>query len=109
MTDNPSQQRLLSLLTDALRKAIPNAGDHITRRVLRLYLRNSGFSAEAFVGPLFDLEERGWITVKGETYTTTPDGARAFASEAPVVAGLAKAATEVVKAAVKARKRRPKR
>jgi hypothetical protein len=72
--------------------------------MLRLYLRNSGFSFEAFVGPLFDLEERGWITVKGETYTTTTEGARAFAGEAPVAMGLAKAATEVVKA----RRRRSK-
>jgi hypothetical protein len=104
--DNPMLSRLLAVLTDALRKAIPNAGDRITRRVLRLYLRNSGFSAEAFAGPLVDLEERGWIKVSGETYTTTLEGARAFASEAPVATALAKAATEVVKAAVKAGKRR---
>jgi hypothetical protein len=43
----------------------------------------AGFSSEAFVGPLFELEESGWINVNGKIYTTTPGGAQAFASEAP--------------------------
>ena len=84
MSDKPSPPHLVAALTDVLRKVIPNAGDHVTRRVLRLYLRNTGFSFEAFVGPLFELEQRGWIKVNGEIYTPTPKGARAFASEMPV-------------------------
>jgi hypothetical protein len=52
---------------------------------------NSGFSFEAFVGPLDELEERGWNSANSEICTTTtPEGARAFASEVLVVAGLAK-------------------
>jgi hypothetical protein len=97
MIEDPSLPRLLTLLTEALRNQIPNAGDHVTRRVLRLYLRNSGFSFQDFTGPLFDLVERGWIRINGGVYTTTPEGARAFASEATVATGLEKAATEVVK------------
>jgi hypothetical protein len=74
---------------------------------LRLYLRNTGFSFEAFVGPLIDLEEHGWLKVNGEVYTTTPEGARALASEAPVPK--AEAATADAKPAVRATKRRPRR
>jgi hypothetical protein len=48
-------------------------------------------------------EERGWIKVNGEIYTTTPEGARAFATEAREKRDLAKTVKEVVKA----RKRRP--
>jgi hypothetical protein len=40
------------------------------------YLRNTGFSFEGFVGPLFELET--WISISGEIYATTPEGARAF-------------------------------
>jgi hypothetical protein len=107
VSDKPSPPHLVAALTDVLRKVIPNAGDHVTRRVLRLYLRNTGFSFEAFVGPLFELEQRGWIKVNGEIYTTKPEGARAFASGTTVEVGTqTQAATVFTKPAEKAKKRR---
>jgi hypothetical protein len=74
--------------------------------VLRLYLRNTGLSFEAFAGPLFELEEGGWITVKGEIYTTTPEGAREFASGTTVVVDTKPKDAGESKPAAKARKRR---
>ena len=60
-----------------LRAQVPKAGDQITRRVLRLFLR-TGWSFENYVAPLVELEKLGWITCNGETYTTTAEGARAL-------------------------------
>jgi hypothetical protein len=89
MSDTPSPPDLLAALTDALHKQIPNAGDHVTRRVLRLYLQNTGYSIsiEALIGALIVLVERGWIRINGDVCTTTAEGARAFA---PVAVGLAR-------------------
>jgi len=67
----------LAQLVDVLRAQVPKAGDQITRRVLRLFLR-SAWRFENYVGPLVELEQLGWITCNGETYTTTAEGARAF-------------------------------
>jgi hypothetical protein len=90
MPPQPDQHDLLALLTDELRKQIPNLGDYITRRVLMLFLRRHGLSFASWAGPLFEFEQRGWITFRGETYTTTREGARAFASAALPTARSAK-------------------
>jgi len=74
MTSKPD---FMAQLIDVLRERMPNAGDQITRRVLRLFLR-TGWSFENYVGPLVELERHGWITCNGETYTTTAEGARAL-------------------------------
>ena len=62
---------------DVPRAQMPKTGDQIMRRVLWLFLR-TGWSFENYVGPLVELEQRGWIKCSGETYTTTAEGARAF-------------------------------
>jgi hypothetical protein len=69
MTAKPD---FMAQLIDVLRERMPNAGDQITRRVLRLFLR-TGWTFENYVGPLVDLEQRGWIKSSGETYTTTAE------------------------------------
>lgn len=74
MTAEPD---FMAQLIDVLRAQIPKAGDQITRRVLRLFLR-TGWRFENYVGPLVDIEQRGWLKGSGETYTTTDEGARAF-------------------------------
>ena len=61
---------------DVLRAQAPKAGDRITVRLLRLFLR-TGWRFENYVGPLVELEQRGWLMVSGETYTTTGEGERA--------------------------------
>jgi hypothetical protein len=74
----------IAQLVDVLRAQAPEEGDQITRRVLRLFLR-TGWSFENYVGPLVELETRGWIKCSGETYTTTVEGARALADPASLV------------------------
>ena len=73
-----AQPDFVAQLVDVLRAQVPKAGDQITRRVLRLFLR-TGWSFENYVGPLVELEQLGWIKCSGETYTTTAEGARALA------------------------------